>query len=71
MKHVIVIETPDRKWDAKDKVIFSNRIETAVEAIAEHYLGDEPCVVRSMWFRDSAIAAVHELYNAPKWNGGL
>ena len=71
MKHVIVIETVDRPWKAAHKIVFSNRIELLVEAVAEHFLGNEPCVVRSMWFRDSAIAAVHEMYNAPKWEGGL
>jgi hypothetical protein len=68
MKHVIVIETVD-----DDRGIVSDRLQKvlmrAVELGVEDAIGT--CYVHGKFNARSAIAATHEMYNAPKWNGGL
>ena len=68
MKHVIVIETVDPSEGGPE---FSVAFQSAVEAEIEERVGEpDICVVRGRWNTDSAIEAVYEMYNAPKWNRG-
>ena len=64
MKHVIVIETPD------DDRPLPTTLQQALMRAAE--IGCElegiTCFVHGRFNEKSAIAAVHEMYNAPKWN---
>jgi len=69
MKHVIVIETVDKPMTADLKRQFENRVTMAAESMAA-FLTEGPVFVNSAFFVKSAIAATHEMYNAPKWEGG-
>ena len=65
MKHIIVIETvdyPAGKFIAPD---LQSVLCRAVEIGVEEAHGS--CFVNARFNVDSAIAAVHEMYNAPKW----
>ena len=68
MKHVIVIETSDPpEGQPIDRYLagyLTSRIEKALDA------ANVLAVVRDSYNQNSAIAAIHEMYNAPKWNGG-
>lgn len=67
MKHVIVIETVDP--DCGGRTIShqtANQIEDAIEDILYEEHGSY-FVVRGAYNQKSAIAAAHEMYNAPKW----
>jgi len=61
MKHVIVIETPD------DKPV-SGRVRTILMGNVSKIFADNGivCVVHSRFAAESAIAAVHEMFNAPE-----
>lgn len=63
MKHVIVIETADNAE-------FSGYVEHRIkQRISDVLLANNiSCVTYSKFFVESAIAAVHEMYNAPKWD---
>ena len=63
MKHVIVIETPDR-------APLSERLENQINSTIEDLI-DVECFIQSTFNQHSAIAAVHEMYNAPEWKGGI
>ena len=70
MKHIIIIETSDcLPVEEEDKQKFQQMCYETVECIAEHFHGE--CFVRSAFYEKSAIAATHEMYNAPKWEGGI
>jgi hypothetical protein len=69
MKHVIVIETVDESEGGK---LIDHQLANLLEANIDLLVSDKIgiCVVRGTYNNASAIAAVHELYNAPKWDGG-
>jgi hypothetical protein len=62
VKHVIVIETPDGK-NIPDRLaaVLVRAVEIGVTE------GHSICFVQARFNFDSAVAAVHEMYNAPKW----
>jgi hypothetical protein len=67
MKHVIVIETVDEIAGGLPlKQSDQDVLERAVELFFE--IEHRSCCVRSSFNQSSAIAAVHEMYNAPKWD---
>jgi hypothetical protein len=69
MKHVIVIETVDEIAGGLPlKQSDQDVLERAVELLFE--MENRSCYVRSSFNQSSAVAAVHEMYNAPKWDGG-
>jgi len=60
------LDPPDGKpipWRLEDKL--TNRLEALV--LESHGL----CAVLSRFNVPSAIAAVHEMYGAPEWKGGV
>jgi len=67
LKHVIVIETVDRVERIPDAERFEQAIVGMVEELATVFEGE--CAVRSKFYVNSAISAVHELYNARPWEG--
>lgn len=69
MKHVIVIETVDSQDGVIDKEL-QRALMRAVEIGVEE-IGGASCVVLGSFNAKSAIAATHEMFNAPKWEGGL
>lgn len=66
MKHVIVIETVDG-FDMPAHIQVN--IEEAISYWVRKCL--QECLILHTYNVESAIAAVHEMYNAPKWEGGL
>ena len=64
MRHVIVIETPDRQGGngipEKLQAVLTRAIEIGVEE------AHDICFVHARFNVDSAIAAVHEMYNVPE-----
>jgi hypothetical protein len=68
MKHVIVIETVDG-----EKGEIKSMLQNVLLRVCEMGITDlgMVCHVQGKFNVDSAIAATHEMYNAPKWNGGL
>ena len=67
MKHVIVICTVDDERGVIDSQL-QKVLERAVEIGVEE--AGHPCYVQSRFNVKSAIAATHEMYNAPEWKGG-
>lgn len=67
MKHVIVIETVD---PSEGGFPVCKSLESFLIGFIEGRMDEAlgVCVVRSMFNAQSAIAAVHEMYGAPKWN---
>ena len=63
MKHVIVIETPDEGGQISESV--ENRIVWEVEKMV-YKMTPTTAFVWSTFNVDSAIAAVHEMYNVTK-----
>lgn len=66
MKHVLVIETADRHYISPTTEEWLTQFLEGALTLA----GIE-CVVRSTFNQDSAIATVHDMYNASKWEGGV
>lgn len=67
MKHVIIIETTDPSYGGRQLGQFDQEVlERAVELFFE--TEGLNCCVRSSFNQSSAISAVHEMYNAPKWD---
>ena len=62
MKHVIVIETPET-------ITISPLRQDVLEGAIEGVLSGQSSstFIQCRFNVDSAIAAVHEMYNAPKW----
>lgn len=64
MRHVIVIETPDRdetNLAADIMQEFQKTLINLTEIIAEHFEGT--CFVQSRFYVESAVEAVQEMYN--------
>ena len=68
MKHVIVIETVDSQ-DGVIPIDLSRILLRVVEMGIEDT--GRVCFVHGKFNAESAIAATHELYNAPKWEPNL
>ena len=67
MKHVIVIETVDIEAGGKRiPKSLQDVLERAVEIGVEE--GHGVCFVCSRFNVESATAAIHEMYNLPKWD---
>lgn len=65
MKHLIVIETADGRVPAPEEgeLDFQTHIIKTIEALVEHYCGE--CFIQSRFYEKSALAACHEMFNAP------
>ena len=62
MKHIIVIETVDGKpLPEKLQAVLIRAVDIGVSG------GHGICWVQGKFNVDSAIAAVHEMFNAPAW----
>lgn len=69
MKHVIVITTADAPEGPEIHPMLAHYIESRIEKALLN-IAEMDCFIQSRFNVDSAIEATHEMYNAPKWNGG-
>jgi hypothetical protein len=69
MKHVIVIETCDPPEGGPISNGLQSVLLRAVEIGVQE--GHGVCFVQGKFNVVSAITAVHEMYNAPEWRGGI
>lgn len=67
MKHIIIIETvdPSEPTGKEMSETLAELLLREVEQDVENLHGT--CAVYGVFNQDSAIAALHELYGAPKW----
>ena len=69
MKHVIVIETVDRPERIPDAERFTQALVGMVEELVPVFEGE--CFVQSRFYVESAVDAIHEMYNIPPVERGI
>jgi hypothetical protein len=70
MKHVIVINTVDPPEGKPLSIPFQTDLIQKIEKLVQAEVGKDLRYTVDRFNVDSAIEAVHEMYNAPKWNRG-
>ena len=66
MRHVIVIETVGESIPAYLPDRFQADVIATLDRMVRKYKGES--FIQTKFYVESAIAAIHEMFNAPKWD---